>query len=399
MMKKPALFVLAAVASLAPLASCEGGEIHTAWAIGVDVDQGPQNEHVLTSAMKLLSTAVPNALDGVLGDFNGGVSLTLGAKEDAVGLPDAESSWRFENFRREQYEAIYAQVRDGEITIPSSTTDSGAELTTFLVANGYEQAEAEAIAEATVPATETSAAYRAVAPVARAEAPAPLTVENVQIAMMTDTGTIDDKSFNQGTWEAIQLWAQKNNLSESQYSYSKPASATTADYQQAISDAIADGANVIVCPGYLFTDAFQNLVPQNPDVYFIGVDFTQNNIADCPNAINLNFKEQEAGFFAGYAAAMEGLKSVGFMGGQAIPAPVRYGIGFVAGVAYANHVEGTECSITADHIWYCGTFNSTPNTIVPRIQGWYNEGVEAVFAAAGQAGNDVFTACDNYTRG
>ena len=122
MMKKPALFVLAAVASLAPLASCEGGEIHTAWAIGVDVDQGPQNEHVLTSAMKLLSTAVPNALDGVLGDFNGGVSLTLGAKEDAVGLPDAESSWRFENFKMEQYEAIYAQVRDGEITIPSSTT-------------------------------------------------------------------------------------------------------------------------------------------------------------------------------------------------------------------------------------------------------------------------------------
>ena len=349
--------------------------------------------------MKLLSTAVPDALDGVPGGFQGATSLTLGAEENAVGLPDAETSWRFENFTRAQYDEVYAQVRDGEITIPSSTTDSGAELSAYLVANGYEEAEAEAIAAATVPATETSSAYRAAAANVKAEAPAPLAVEDIHIAMMTDTGTIDDKSFNQGTWEAIQLWAEENDLTEDQYSYSKPASATTDDYQRAISDAITAGANVIVCPGYLFTEAFQNLVPQNPDVYFIGVDFTQNNIADCPNAINLNFKEQEAGFFAGYAAAMEGLTSVGFMGGQAIPAPVRYGIGFVAGVAYANAVEGTECSITADHIWYCGTFNSTPSTITPRIRGWYNEGVEAVFAAAGQAGNDVFTACDNYLRG
>lgn len=403
-MKKPVLLLLAAFASLAPLASCEPEELHDAWAIGVDVDQGPQNNVVLSSAMKLLSNAVPEALDGIVdGGFKGATSVTLGAAENAVGLPTAESSWRFSNFTTTQYDEIYQKVVDGDVVVPSNY-DSPDELSAFLVANGYDQKEADSLADAMVPSSSTSSAYRPrVSTLAEgddAEKDLPtLTADNIKITMITDVGTIDDKSFNQGTWEAVELWAGERGLSDTQYNYLRPASGTTDAYEDTIKQAIDNGANVIVSPGYLFSDSFKDLAPQYSNVYFIGIDFTQPNIAECPNVYNINFKEQEAGFFAGYAAAMEGFKSVGFMGGQAIPAPVKYGIGFLAGIAYANSTEGTDCEITASHIWYCGTFTSTPTTITPRIQGWYNSGVECVFHAAGQAGNDVFTACENYLRG
>lgn len=221
--------------------------------------------------------------------------------------------------------------------------------------------------------------------------------QRVKITMLTDVGTIDDKNFNQGTWEGLKAWADAKGLVQDQdYNYIRPAAGDTANYENAMEDAIAKGANVIVCPGYLFQEAFETITIEHPDVAFVGLDFTQNNIADAKNAVNITFKENEAGFLAGYAAVAEGLSKVGFMGGMFGNAVARYGIGYAAGVAYANKALGKTTVLDKENVWYSGTF-SPSDSIQNTIAGWYSTGnVDAVFAAAGGAGNSVIAAAKKW---
>jgi basic membrane protein A len=217
--------------------------------------------------------------------------------------------------------------------------------------------------------------------------------ETYEIGMITDIGTIDDKSFNQGTWEAIKAYADANGKT---YNYYQPSAQSTEIYLERIDQAVADGAKVIVTPGYLFEEPIFIAQDKYPDVHFILIDGNPHN-ADYSeyrtnkNAVGIVFAEEQSGFLAGYAAVKDGYTKLGFMGGMAVPAVVRYGYGFVQGADYAAKEMGlTDVAINYN---YTGDFKATPE-VQAMASSWYNDGIQVIFACGGAVGNSVMAAAE-----
>jgi basic membrane protein A and related proteins len=216
----------------------------------------------------------------------------------------------------------------------------------------------------------------------------------LKIAMITDVGDIDDKSFNQGTWEGIVQFAVAN---EKDHSYYKPTGASTAEYVQAINLAISEGAQIIVTPGFLFETAVYQAQTQHPTVKFILIDGVPHagdwtTYFTAPNTLNVLFKEHESGFLAGYAAIFEGFEEIGFMGGMAVPAVKRFGIGFVAGAYLAASINNMpNFQFRTSRYEYLGDFEPS-DTKKAQAAAWYQGGTEAIFVAAGGAGSSVMAA-------
>jgi basic membrane protein A len=219
-----------------------------------------------------------------------------------------------------------------------------------------------------------------------------------EIAMITDYGDITDQSFNQTTWEAVQAYAQENGKT---YAYYKPAGDSTAERVAKIEQAIAQGAKVIVMPGFAFAGAIYECQDLYPEVKFIALDVAQSDVEGCfyvdpyapePELIDPNnkphisanvvcvvFQEEEAGYLAGYAAVKNGERNLGFLGGMAVPAVIRYGYGYVQGVADAAEELGVEVNL-----WYVygGQFFGDA-TIKVAMDQWVAEGCETIFACGG----------------
>jgi len=220
-----------------------------------------------------------------------------------------------------------------------------------------------------------------------------------EIAMITDAGDIDDKSFNQGTWEGIVEFAEENDLT---HKYYKPTEVADDAYVAAIDLAVSGGAKVIVTPGFLFEPAIYTAQTKYPDVKFVLIDgvphpgdYTTFEVAD--NTISILFKEHESGFLAGYAAVMEGFRELGFMGGIAVPAVVRFGVGYVAGAYYAADKLGLDdFDFNMDYYDYLGTF-APGDDVKTKAAAWFNNGVEVIHVAAGGAGNSVMAAAEEAT--
>ncbi len=226
-----------------------------------------------------------------------------------------------------------------------------------------------------------------------------------EIAMITDSGDIDDRSFNQGTWEGIVEFAEENGKT---YKYYKPTEISFDAYVAAIDLAVDSGAKIVVTPGFLFENSVHKAQSTYPDVKFVIIDGAPHNVINWdtmatydgspadftvkPNTLSIFFQEEQSGFLAGYASIKEGLTSLGFMGGMAVPAVVRFGLGFVAGAYYAAEEEGLSTySFANNRYLYLNTFapsESTKNTAA----SWYAAGVQAIHAAAGGAGNSVMAA-------
>ena len=118
------------------------------------------------------------------------------------------------------------------------------------------------------------------------EAAAPAVSADGKIAMITDSGDITDESFNQITWETCVAYGDKNGI---EYQYYKPAEDTDEERINAIDLAVADGATVIVMPGYLFGPAIAEEQDLYPDVSFIAVDVTEADIVDLSgNAVGIS---------------------------------------------------------------------------------------------------------------
>ncbi|MFU8786646.1 MAG: BMP family lipoprotein [Candidatus Izemoplasmataceae bacterium] len=227
-----------------------------------------------------------------------------------------------------------------------------------------------------------------------------------EIALITDVGTIDDKSFNQGAWEGVVKYAEEFNIS---YAYYEPADKTTSDYIDAIELAINNGAKVVVTPGFLFENAIWVVQSEYPDVTFILLDGAPHNVTDWgtmstydggdvdftinDNVLSVFYAEEESGFLAGYAAVMDGYRNLGFMGGMAVPAVVRFGYGFVQGANYAANELGLADGAISLRYHYLGTFEENA-TYQTRAATWFEDGVEVIFAAAGGAGNSVMKAAE-----
>ena len=199
----------------------------------------------------------------------------------------------------------------------------------------------------------------------------------VKVALTCDTGTIDDESFNQACWTAVSGYMGD----DCQY-YIPEADASDEDRETMIRQAVNDGAEVIVCVGYLYGASLAWAAEQYPDVKFVAIDVTQGDIGtdEIPsNCYCITFKEEQAGYLAGYAIAKDGKTKLGFLGGMAVPAVIRYGYGFVQGADAAAQELGQNIEI---NYFYGGQFYGDAN-ITSRMEGWYSNGTQVVFACGG----------------
>ena len=205
-----------------------------------------------------------------------------------------------------------------------------------------------------------------------------------KVALITDVGTIDDESFNQATWEGIEAWCTAHNV---EYNYYQPTEDSTDARVVSVAQAISEGANTIVMPGFLFGQTILMVQDEYPDVHFIAVDVGagdltfdyQTYVEPSANVACITFSEEQAGYLAGYAAVKEGYTKLGFLGGMAVPAVIRYGYGFIQGADAAAQELDTKIEI---NYTYGGQFYGSPE-ITAKMEGWYAAGTEVVFACGG----------------
>ena len=205
---------------------------------------------------------------------------------------------------------------------------------------------------------------------------------DVKVAMITDYGDITDQSFNQTTYEACKAFSDENGLT---FQYYKPASDSDEDRITSIEKAIDDGYTVIVMPGYAFGPAIQEVAPEYDDITFIALDVSEGDIGDLAADVPANlycavYQEELCGYMAGYAAVKLGYTKLGFLGGMAVPAVVRYGYGFVQGADAA----AAELNLTDVEIKYAyGNQFYGDSDITAYMDTWYAAGTEVVFACGG----------------
>ena len=204
-----------------------------------------------------------------------------------------------------------------------------------------------------------------------------------KVAMITDYGDITDQSFNQTTYEACKAFAEANGVD---FQYFKPAGDNTADRVAMIESAVDQGYNVIVMPGYAFGAAIAETAPKFSDVKFIALDVSAGDLGEGfevpANLYCAVYQEELCGYMAGYAAVKLGYTHLGFLGGMAVPAVVRYGYGFVQGCNAAAVEMGKEKEVTVEYVYGNQFFGDAD--ITAYMDNWYQTmGVQAVFACGG----------------
>lgn len=219
--------------------------------------------------------------------------------------------------------------------------------------------------------------------------------DGYELALITDVGTIDDKSFNQGSWEGLEAYAKENNLT---YKYYKPTEKSDEACMTAIDLAVKGGAKAVVCPGFLFEVPIYNVQDKYPDIHFVLIDgepkSPQGEVKINDNVLAISYAEEQAGFLAGYATVKDGYKQLGFMGGIAVPAVIRFGYGFIQGADYAAKEMGLNQGDVNIKYTYVGNFDASPENM-SKAASWYNEGTEVIFACGGGVGNSVMKAAES----
>lgn len=213
---------------------------------------------------------------------------------------------------------------------------------------------------------------------------------DLKVGMVTDAGTIDDKSFNQGTWEGVVEAGEDLKLSTQ---YLKPAGTTEGDYLKEIANLYDAGFKFIVTPGYKFETAIFQAQDRYTDAKFVLIDGSPHagdyNVVVKENTVSIFFAEHESGFLAGLATALQ-LKEgeVGFIGGMEIPAVQKFNWGFQQGIDYANENYDTNIKMDKENFVYQGSFDNVAagQQLAAKM---YDKGVNAIFAAAGGVGVGV----------
>ena len=205
-----------------------------------------------------------------------------------------------------------------------------------------------------------------------------------QIAMVTDVGMLKDGSFNQFTWNGCKAYASENGKT---YKYYQPANAdkaTDADRIKAMTDACEAGAEVLVTPGFLQATALAEVAPKFPEVQFVFIDGWDMGI---DNIVSVSYQEEQAGYFAGYAAVMEGYTKLGYSGGGGgtNPACIKYGYGFAQGANAAAAAK--DVKVEMRYSWEHGASFSDSPELTAMLKGWYDAGTEAIFVAGGSMFN------------
>jgi len=228
--------------------------------------------------------------------------------------------------------------------------------------------------------------------------------EGLKIAIVTSMTGVDDGNFNEDNYNGI-LNFIKNNPTASVKAIKEETGDPTAGVQ-VVADIVAD-YDVIVTPGFQFAGV-SSVAVENPDKLFILIDSEPTPIGDqteFENIYSMMFAEQEGGFFAGMAAALETkTNKVAVVNGIAFPSNVNYQFGFESGVNYVNKAYGKNVEVV-ELAGYAGTDVTGANVggnyagdfgdeATGKVMGnaLIKEGVDIIFVAAGGTGNGVFTA-------
>ncbi len=214
-----------------------------------------------------------------------------------------------------------------------------------------------------------------------------------KIALVTDIGQLKDGSFNQSSWNGVKLFANANGLSYKYYQPANGSEATDDDRYDAMKAAVDGGAELIVAPGFAQYAALAKAAVEFADVKFLFLDGWMDDVlATNNNVAAIAYQEEQCGYFAGYAAVMDGFTKLGFCGGGGgtNAACQRYGFGYVQGAAAAAEKLGTPVEV--NYTWLYGAdFQGTPE-LQTLADGWYTNGTEVIFSCGGSICNYIFAA-------
>ena len=200
------------------------------------------------------------------------------------------------------------------------------------------------------------------------------------VAMVTDVGGVDDKSFNQSAWEGLQEFGKENGMKKGDDGYDYLQSNSDQDYVPNLNTLVRRGFDLIFGIGYMLEQPISEIADQYPDVHFGIVD----SVVQKDNVVSLMFKEQEVSFLAGVAAGLTTKTGkVGFVGGMESDVIKRFEAGYVAGVAAVD----PNIEVMID---YVGAFND-PEGGRSIANHMYSSGADVIFHASGASGDGVFT--------
>ena len=205
--------------------------------------------------------------------------------------------------------------------------------------------------------------------------------DTVKIGMVTDVGGVNDKSFNQTSWEGLQALAAEDPSFEVAYLESK----TDADYQTNINTFIDEEYDLIICVGYMLADATREAAEDNPDQLFAIID--DSSCADLPNVACLMFAQEQASYLVGLVAgSVTQTKNVGYVQGMVSDSMNLFGIGYITGVLEVCP-DATVLQYNANNFGdIAGGSTAAKNMIT--------NGADVIYQAAGGTGIGVINACD-----
>ncbi|MEK6189574.1 MAG: BMP family protein [Carnobacterium alterfunditum] len=199
--------------------------------------------------------------------------------------------------------------------------------------------------------------------------------KDFKLGMVTDLGSVNDKSFNQSAWEGLQQ-LEKDKGYEVKYLEPKADS----EVEPSLLQCVHSQTDLTWATAATLADAVTTIAANNPDAKLGIID---SDIEGIENIVSVSFKENEGAFLAGVvAASMTETDKVGFVGGMEIPVIQRFHAGFEAGVKAVN----PEATVVVN---YVGVFNRV-DMGKSAASTMYNDGVDTIFHAAGGTGNGVF---------
>ncbi|SDB89177.1 nucleoside-binding protein [Pelagirhabdus alkalitolerans] len=203
------------------------------------------------------------------------------------------------------------------------------------------------------------------------------------VAMVTDEGGVDDRSFNQSAWEGIQAFGEEHGLERGEgYDYAQSDDA--ADYMPNLNGLIQQEYDLIFGIGFELMDSVEQVAESNPDTNFALVD----DVIEADNVASVTFAEEQGSFLAGVAAALKTESDeVGFVGGITSPLIKRFEVGFVAGVKSVN----PDIDVRVE---YAETF-SDEQMGRSFANSMYSDGIDVIYHASGAVGNGIFTEARN----
>ena len=234
-----------------------------------------------------------------------------------------------------------------------------------------------ACGQTAAPAESAAPAEESAAPAEESAAPA-APAEKVKIGMVTDVGGVNDKSFNQTSWEGLQ--ALDPEVFEVNYLESK----TDADYQTNINTFIDEGYDLIICVGYMLADATREAAEANPDQLFAIID---DATIDLPNVACLMFAQEQASYLVGLVAgSVTESKTVGYVQGMVSDSMNLFGIGYITGVLEACP-DATVLQYNANAFGDIAGGSTAAKDMITK-------GADVIYHAAGGTGIGVISACD-----